>query len=72
MSALLTDWQFWVVTLVALGAAAAIVRPFLARRKAGNDAACPHCAAGNACATKKADAPAGERLVTLGAGRRSG
>lgn len=68
MSALWTDWQFWVVTLAALWGAVAIVRPILRRRKEAADAACPHCAAGNACA-KKPEPPAGERLVTLGGGR---
>ncbi len=35
------DWQFWIVTLAALAAAGAVVRPLLPRRSKGP--ACPGC-----------------------------
>jgi hypothetical protein len=71
------DWQFYVVTAAALCGAVAIVRPLFTRRKAnadGSPAACPHCASGTAACSKASPAPAagGERLVTLGSGRRAG
>ncbi|MBX3355039.1 MAG: hypothetical protein KF724_05005 [Phycisphaeraceae bacterium] len=37
------DWQFWLVTLLAIGAAIAIVRPLLPSR--GRKATCPGCSA---------------------------
>lgn len=55
------DWQFWIVTLATLGAAALLLRQFLPRQD-GN--ACPACAAGAAaCAKPEPQAP---RLVQLG------
>jgi hypothetical protein len=39
-----------IVTVVALGALAAIVIPMWRRRTRGDAAACPNCAAGESCA----------------------
>ncbi len=40
-----SDPQFWVVSLVALGALALALRPFLARRRrAAGELPCPRCA----------------------------
>ena len=48
------NWQFWVVTVIALWAGFTVVRPILPRRgKGGNGGACPHCSSGKA-ASKKA------------------
>ena len=46
------DWQFYVVTLVALWGLWALLRPFLPRdRKA--EPGCPTCASGSAAGRKK-------------------
>lgn len=64
------DWQFAAVTLAALWGAWALLRPLLRWRAAKRAAACPHCAAGDACAAQPASAPAGSQpLVQIGAGR---
>jgi hypothetical protein len=43
------DWQFWIVTALALAGAWLIARPFLPRKR-GDGAApgCPNCASGSA------------------------
>ncbi len=56
------DWQFYVVTAVAVGGAWALLRPFLRRRRAG--APCSGC--GPAAETKRTRA-----TLTVG-GRPSG
>ncbi len=43
------DWQFWVVTALAAGAAAMVVRPLLPKR-GGKPDACPGCPSGDAAA----------------------
>jgi hypothetical protein len=66
-----TDWQFWVVTVAALGGVLALLRTVWPDRKKKPDGACPHCASGSAaCAGKKSEPPADE-LVRLGGWRRS-
>lgn len=49
------DWQFWLVTLLALWGLWVMARPFLPRRKVSPDeqAACPNCASGSAASKKK-------------------
>ncbi len=42
----LGDWQFWVVTPVAVWGAWMVVRMFVPRRKSGDS--CPSCASGSA------------------------
>jgi hypothetical protein len=64
------DWQFWIVTAAAFWGLVALVRTVLPDRKKKADGACPHCASGSAACAKKTDAPAGEKLVMLGGGRR--
>ena len=60
------DWQFWVVTAVALGALWVLVRQVIPRSEGP---ACGGCASGAAACAKHrppgGEAP-GERLVTLG------
>jgi hypothetical protein len=41
------DWQFWVATLLALGAIALILRPLIPRKKS-TKSACPGCPSGEA------------------------
>jgi hypothetical protein len=66
------DWQFAVVTLAALWGAWAILRPLLRWRAARKAAACPRCAAGEACASQREGAgPRGQPLVQIGSGRIS-
>ena len=43
------DWQFWVVTALAAGAAAMVVLPLLPKR-GGKPDACPGCPSGDAAA----------------------
>ena len=43
----LNDWQFWIATLLALGAVALIVRPLIPRKKS-TKSACPGCQSGEA------------------------
>ena len=65
------DWQFWIVTLVALFGLVKLVRTVLPDKKKPN-APCPHCASGSAACAKTSSVPTaatGEKLVTLG-GRR--
>jgi len=49
------NWQFWVVTVIALWAGYTVIRPFLSRpgNKQEDTPACPHCSSGKA-ASKKA------------------
>lgn len=42
----LDDWQFWAVTLLAIAAAAAIVRPLLPKSRRGK-ASCRGCPSGD-------------------------
>ena len=59
------DWQFWLVTLVAIAALVAVVRPLFPRRK-GSNAACPGCPSGAA----KSDTPQVKRVdLTIGGKR---
>ncbi len=66
-----SDWQFWIATLVAAGAALVVVRPFLPRslrRKGVKEGACPGCPSGAA-----AQRPAGPQKAALTIeGRRLG
>jgi hypothetical protein len=40
-----TDWEFWLVTVLALGGLWLLARPFLPSRKSkAEDASCPNCA----------------------------
>ena len=39
-----TDWQFWLVTAIAVWGASVIVRPFLPRRR--DESPCATCAVG--------------------------
>ncbi|MEY3025346.1 MAG: hypothetical protein RL136_1914 [Planctomycetota bacterium] len=41
------DWQFWVVSALALGAVWLVVRPLLPKRRS-KSAACPGCPSGEA------------------------
>jgi membrane protein implicated in regulation of membrane protease activity len=56
------DWQFWVVSALALGAAALVVRPLLPKR-GGKPDACPGCPSGDAAAK-----PPREKRVELTVG----
>jgi hypothetical protein len=49
-----TDWQFWVVTVVAGWAGWVVVRPFLPRRKE-RETPCDHCAVGTAARARLSD-----------------
>jgi hypothetical protein len=50
----LHDWQFWIVTLLAIGGAWMLIRAIAPRRsKSIDDPACPNCAAGSAAASSK-------------------
>ena len=44
------DWQFWIVTLLGVGGAYLVIRPFLPQRNRSDG--CTHCASG-AAAKKK-------------------
>lgn len=45
------DWEFWVVTLLAMWGLFVLLRPFMPRRKGDNSApSCPNCASGSAVA----------------------
>jgi hypothetical protein len=46
----LHDWQFWIVTLLALGGGWIVMRTVLParRRNATGDPTCPNCASGSA------------------------
>ena len=58
------DWQFWVVTALALGALAVLVRQVMPRSEGP---ACGGCASGSAaCAKHRPNDRPGDRLVTLG------
>jgi len=59
-----TDWQFWVVTLVALWGAVAILRSVVPRRS-GQAPACEKCEPGS---DGDSGSDAGPRLVALGRG----
>jgi len=43
------DWEFWIVTTLAVVGVIVLLRPFIPRRK-GSDASCPNCATGSASA----------------------
>jgi hypothetical protein len=44
-----TDWQFWLVTMLALGGLWILLRPFIPlKKRADAGASCPHCASGSA------------------------
>ena len=58
MSFPLDDWQFWVVTLVAVASVLPIVRVLVP--KASRDDACP------GCTTCESEAPPPGQLVTIG------
>lgn len=59
------DWQFWVVTAVALGGLGLLLRPLLPRKTGAPEPGCSHCAGCPPTTEPK--------LVTLGGGRsRSG
>jgi hypothetical protein len=46
-----SDWQFWIVSVLALGGLWIMARPFLPWRKGdGSAPACPNCASGSASA----------------------
>lgn len=50
----LHDWQFWMVTLLALGAIWMLVRTIAPRRsKSIDDPACPNCGSGSAASKSK-------------------
>ena len=44
------DWEFWIVTTLALMGVIVLLRPFLPKRKGTSDASCPNCASGSAAA----------------------
>jgi hypothetical protein len=44
------DWEFWIVTVLAMIGLFILMRPFLPRRKGSANAACPNCASGEAAA----------------------
>jgi hypothetical protein len=47
------DWQTVVVTAVAVGALAVVLRPLVPRwGRRGDHASCPSCASGQACAAR--------------------
>lgn len=48
----LDDWQFWVVTGLALSAVWLVVAPLLPKRKKDKGAACPGCPSGEAASAK--------------------
>lgn len=62
----LDDWQFWVVTLVALGGLALVVRPLLPKKGAA-----PRC---GSCPTapKSGDPTVGKKTTLTIEGRRVG
>jgi len=66
MSFPVSDWQFWVVTVAAMGSFWALVKPFLPGGKSETNSPCSHCgvAAGAPCG--RANATPGAQLVTLG------
>lgn len=51
----LHDWQFWVVSLLALWGLWLLARPLLPVRKSSNadEAGCPNCASGAASSKKR-------------------
>ncbi|MDX1998520.1 MAG: hypothetical protein SF066_12450 [Thermoanaerobaculia bacterium] len=55
------DWQFWVVTAVALGGLLALLRPLLPRKTGAPEPGCSHCAGCPPTTEPK--------LVALGGGR---
>lgn len=50
----LDDWQFWIVTIVGLGAAWLVVKPFIPRRRksGGGGGGCTSCSAGMGSSAK--------------------
>ena len=63
------DWQFWVVTLVTLGAAASLVWQWVRPLFVPSASPCGSCASGAAACAKPR--PSEAPLVTLGSGRVS-
>jgi hypothetical protein len=61
----LDDWQFWVVTALALGAAWLVLTPLLPKRRS-KSSACPGCPSGNAAEK----APREKRVDLTIAGKR--
>jgi hypothetical protein len=48
------DWEFWIVTLLAVWGGWVLLRPFMPRKKGGTSApACPNCASGSGAAAAK-------------------
>ena len=64
MSFPVADWQFWTVTITAVGSVWVLVRPFLRRDATPGPGACASCpkAPGGRCTTHEDR----ERLVVLG------
>ncbi len=60
------DWQFWVVTLLAIGGLAMVIRPLLPRRK--DDPRCGSCPTGSAAS----DPSVGKKTTLTIEGRRVG
>lgn len=58
------DWQFWVVTVLALGGLALVLRPLLPSRS--NSGRCGTCPSG----TKSKDPSVGKRTTLTVEGRR--
>lgn len=48
----LDDWQFWVVSALALGAVWLVVAPILPKRGKSKGAACPGCPSGESASAK--------------------
>lgn len=59
-----TDWQFWVVTILALGGLALVLRPLLPSRSSSGR--CGTCPSG----TKSGDPKVGKRTTLTVEGRR--
>jgi len=49
------DWQFWLVSALAIWGLWVLARPFIPRRKSAGDdePACPNCASGSSASKKK-------------------
>jgi len=49
-----TNWEFWIVTILAAAGVWLLARPFLPSRKSSaEDAGCPNCASGAAAGKSK-------------------
>ena len=60
-----TDWQFWIVTLLALGGLVMVVRPLIPSRRGG--AGCGSCPSNS----KSGDPKVGKRTTLTIEGRRA-